>query len=242
MKAYKILLSLLIVLALFVDSETLARRSSGGRSSGGSSSRGGYSGGSRSTTTRTTTRISRSGGGSFNGYRVTPVFSYGYGIGMYHPVGWVMGNPYYDTRYMYYYDGTNIYAEQKAASAVVSAIIIIIVCVVICGCCYVASKNQGSFDDGYEEETEVTTTTTTWDNNGQPQGGQTYAPGTNPPGTALCNSGHVFAFMTTNPYPDDSSTCDNCQQVIQFGYGGYHCGPCEVDLCKNCGDGRVSPN
>merc|ERR1712166_1265855 len=215
MKAHKILLSLLIVLALFVDSETLARRSSGGRSSGGSSSRGGYSGGSRSTTTRTTTRISRSGGGSFNGYRVTPVFSYGYGIGMYHPVGWVMGNPYYDTRYMYYYDGTNIYAEQKAASAVVSAIIIIIVCVVVCGCCYVASKNQG---------------------------GQTYAPGTNPPGTALCNSGHVFAFMTTNPYPDDSSTCDNCQQVIQFGYGGYHCGPCEVDLCKNCGDGRVSPN
>lgn len=155
------------------------------------------------------------------------------------PIGFVIGVPYYDSHNMYYYDGHISYRQQQPMNPIVSIIIIGIVVAIICVCCYISAKN-GSGDYVDEEYTETTTTTEHFGGNNGPQAA-TYAPGTNPPGTALCNSGHIFAFMTTNPYPDDTSTCDNCNQVINFGYGGYHCAPCEVDLCKSCGDGRVVP-
>ena len=74
------------------------------------------------------------------------------------------------------------------------------------------------------------TTTVVEENEGQDQYGAVYVLGMNPPGTALCYAGHIFTFMTTNPYPGDTATCDNCIKIINWA-GGYHCRICEVDLC-----------
>ena len=125
-----LIFAILIVLAVFLDGEALARRSGGGsRSSGRSSYRGSSSGGRRTTTTTRTT-IRRAGGGSFYGSRVS-----GFGPSFYlnyHPVGWVSGSPYYDTRYMYYYDGTYMYQEQRPMNPILVGAIVGCVCIIIC--------------------------------------------------------------------------------------------------------------
>jgi hypothetical protein len=127
-------------------------------------------------------------------------------------------------------------------SPVVAIIIVVIIVAVCCLCCYIASQNNMSDDDVYEEEVITETVVEHHDGggyNGPPA--TVYAPGTNPPGTALCNAGHIFGQMYQNPYDDDTATCDNCQQVINWNTGGFHCSVCEVDLCTNCGQGRVKP-
>jgi hypothetical protein len=177
----------------------MARRSSGRSSSRSSSS---SRGGSRSTTrtTRKTTRVVGMNGRSFSGSR----FYVDYGT--YRPIGWVLGRPYLDPTYGNYYDGMNTYRPVQPMNPIVAIIIV----VVVCGFIVVVGLNSRDIeeDDDYEEVVETTVTEEHFD--GQPAG-QVYAPGTNPPGTALCNDGHIFQFMTTNPYPDDSTTCDNCQ-------------------------------
>jgi len=101
-------------------------------------------------------------------------------------------------------------------SPVAAIIITVIVVAILCLCCYLAAKNKGEWVDDDEEYTEVVTETVTVHDGPQGAPGQVYAPGTNPPGTALCNSGHIFSVMYNCPYPDDTATCDNCQGVINW--------------------------
>jgi len=232
MKIKSYLFAILILLAIFMDQETvIARRSGGSRSSGGRSS----SGGSRRSTTTTTRTMTRRDGSSFSGSRFYVDYR------NYMPVGMVVGMAYYDRASGWYYDGQYTY-RSGGGSSIVTVVVILFVCVCIVLIAIYGKGGHGEdYDDDYHEETVVTTTVVEEDGGPQASGygnGQTFAPGTNPPGTILCNSGHIFTYLNTNPYGDDSSTCDNCQNVIQFGYGGFHCGPCEVDLCSGCGQGR----
>jgi len=103
MKAKSILLSILIVIAILLDTEASARKTGGGGRSysggGRSYSGGGYSGGGRSTTT-TTTYIRR------NGVSMSPYYV---NYATYRPVGFVIGHPYTDPTYGWYYNGTTTY-------------------------------------------------------------------------------------------------------------------------------------
>jgi|ERR1711935_6944 len=235
MKARAIIALLLIAIMMFLDVSEARRSSGGSRSSGSSRS---YGGGSRSsggrTTTTTSRTIRRSNGSSFSGSRI---------YGSYMPYGGyalIPLVPYYDPHYRYYYDGAMTYRQTQPMNPIVAIIISVIVIGICCVCCFLNKGNMrfGDYEDEYVEET---VTTTVHHDDGPAPTGQVYAPGTNPPGTALCNSGHIFSVMYNCPYPDDTATCDNCQGVIQWQMGGYHCNVCEVDLCTNCGQGRVSP-
>jgi len=93
-------LTLLVVLAVILENDHLAMAKRSSSSSKSSSYKGysGYSGGSKTTTT-TTTSIRKSNGSYFSG---SPVYV---NYGSYHPSGWFVGVPYYDSYYRYYYDG-----------------------------------------------------------------------------------------------------------------------------------------
>ena len=193
---------------MFMDSSE-ARR--GGGSSSSSSSRS-FGGGSR--TTRTTTRRTS----------VSPTWR---------PTGGVLIIGY-NSHYGYYYDGHGTYMGGGAPMNPVAAIIIVVIVVAVCILfCVISAKNNLGDDDIYEE---TVTETVTYHDSPAPYK-QVYAQGTNPPGTALCNAGHIFDFMTTTPYPEDpaGAICDNCQKNVNWAMGGFHCSACEADLCQNCG-------
>ena len=96
----------------------------------------------------------------------------------------------------------------------VVVVVIVIICIAVCClCCYIGAKNQVG-DDYYNDEVIVEETVTHYDDGPKMAEPTYYPPGTNPPGTAMTNDGHLFTYMTNNPYPDDTATCDNCQQVI----------------------------
>jgi len=205
----------LIALIFLVDTE--ARRGGGSSRSGGSSRgySGGYSGGSSrggSTTRRTTYTVRRGTGRAYGGaYHTSTIAVFPIGYSCLLCVG---TSPYYNSAYGYYYNGSghtyyNNFPPQKS-SPIVVIIIVVVVILIICICIYMAQNSNGDGDD-YEEET-IVVEETTYNDAPRPQL-PIYAPGTNPPGTALCNTGHIFANMYNDPYRDGNTPeCDNCQR------------------------------
>ena len=83
-------------------------------------------------------------------------------------------------------------------------IVAIVIVVIVCAIIIIVAKNSNRIgdDDSYHSGVVEETIVTEHYDNAPP--GQVFAPGTNPPGTALCNVGHIFQFMTGTPYPEDS--------------------------------------
>lgn len=151
----------------------------------------------------------------------------------------VIGVVYYNSVNNYYYDGTRTYRNSSGSPVVVIVIVLIIVLLI----CIIVYSQRNRFSDGYDEVGGYTEEVVVEEHYGAPA--TVYATGQNPPGTAQCNAGHAFVYITSHPYPEDGGIlpeCDNCQNRVVPYEGIYHCGPCEVDLCNACGIGRLKPH
>ena len=148
MKAKSLICFALITMMLFINTECEARRSSGGSSR--SSYSGGYSGYSGRSSTTTST-VYRSNGSSFSGYAVS---------GYYRPFGsyvLVIGSPYYDPHYLYYYNCSITYRQSQPAS-VLDVLIVIIVIMFFLAIFAISNKNrEGGWGDDDYTETRTTT-------------------------------------------------------------------------------------
>ena len=71
----------------------------------------------------------------------------------YHPVGFVVGSPYTDPTYGWYYNGTMTYRTHSPMNPAIVIVIVVVVILILCVCCFVASKARGGsdvyIDDGY---------------------------------------------------------------------------------------------
>merc|ERR1719199_360704 len=109
MKLKSILALLLIALVLFLDTAEARRSGGGSRSSGSRSSGSRSSSGSRGSSSRTTRYYSKTTRTAVGGY--------------YRPYGsyvLIVGTPYYDPHYSYYYDGHVTYRGTGGGSSLVT--------------------------------------------------------------------------------------------------------------------------
>ena len=92
----------------------------------------------------------------------------------YHPVGMIIGQPYYDVGMGYYYNGYQTFRAHQGQpmNPVVAIIIIVIVCGIIC----IAALNSKNHGVDYDDEFTETVTETIYDD-GAPAGPVYWPPG-----------------------------------------------------------------
>ena len=167
MKIRNLILFVFLILAFYMDDQTVLARA-GGRGKSSSSSRS-FKTSSPRKVTRTVKRTTT--------YRPSTLGARIYvNYATYHPVGLVESG-YYDLTYRYYYANGVTY-RQAQTSPIVGIVIVVIVVGIIC---IVALNSRGSHDDYHSEEVheEVIVEETVEHHDGYNQ--QAYTPGMAPP-------------------------------------------------------------